>query len=459
MVTAGNNALKKLKDKLSSIFGNNSRSALIQKNILSSFFFKGGSFLIGLTLIPLTIDYINPVQYGVWITLSSIVNWFSFFDIGFGNGLRNKIAESAAFNKDSEIKVYISTTYFILAIISLVLFLLFAVVNHFVNWNSILNVPVSMINNLNALATLFFGCFCIQLVTQLINVVLTAFHNPSKVASNNFFMQLFCLVAVYILKLITKGALAKLIIILAGAPLLVQFIASLWYYSKDYKRFRPGIKDIRLSYAKSLLNSGGAFFIIQLGALVLLETDNIVIAQIFGPADVTVFNIVYRIFSTITLITTIVMTPFWSAFTDAYVKDDFDWIKQTLGKLYKYWLYICLVTLIMLGLSPFIYKVWIGSKIQVPFLLSFFMALQVVSLCWLMINCFFLNGIGKIKLQLYCYIFCMVINIPMSIYLSKQIGIIGVTVSNLIVFLYMDIILFIQCRKIVRKSATGIWAK
>ena len=30
------------------------------------------------------------------LTLSSIIGWFAFFDIGFGNGLRNKFAEAIA---------------------------------------------------------------------------------------------------------------------------------------------------------------------------------------------------------------------------------------------------------------------------------------------------------------------------------------------------------------------------
>ena len=53
---------------------------------------------IGLVLVPLTINYLNPTKYGIWITLSSVIGWFSFFDIGLGNGLRNRFAEAIANN-------------------------------------------------------------------------------------------------------------------------------------------------------------------------------------------------------------------------------------------------------------------------------------------------------------------------------------------------------------------------
>ena len=60
-----------------------------------------------LFLVPLTINYINPLQYGIWITISSIITWMSFFDIGLGNGLRNKLAQCLAIN-DFETSKHIS---------------------------------------------------------------------------------------------------------------------------------------------------------------------------------------------------------------------------------------------------------------------------------------------------------------------------------------------------------------
>ena len=73
-----------------------SRSVNAKKNILASLVIKGCSIAISLILVPLTIHYVNPTKYGIWLTLSSMVSWFGFFDIGFGNGLRNKFAEAKA---------------------------------------------------------------------------------------------------------------------------------------------------------------------------------------------------------------------------------------------------------------------------------------------------------------------------------------------------------------------------
>lgn len=77
------------------------RSVRAKKNIALSFLLKAVNILIQLLFVPLLLGYLSPVKYGIWITVGSVINWFYFFDIGLGNGLRNKLAE--AFAKDKRI--------------------------------------------------------------------------------------------------------------------------------------------------------------------------------------------------------------------------------------------------------------------------------------------------------------------------------------------------------------------
>jgi O-antigen/teichoic acid export membrane protein len=112
-------------------FSGHERSIQAKKHILGSFLLKGISILISLLLVPLTIDYLNPTKYGIWITLTSVIAWFSFFDIGLGNGLRNKFAIAKAKGDNDLARTYISTTYAIITIISIMLFIVFVFVNQF----------------------------------------------------------------------------------------------------------------------------------------------------------------------------------------------------------------------------------------------------------------------------------------------------------------------------------------
>jgi len=433
------------------------RSLQAKKNIIYSLILKGGSILISLILVPITITFVNPTQYGVWLTLSSIISWFTFFDIGLGNGLKNKLAESLAINDIHRAKIYVSTTYTILIIVSVLIFIIFYISNLFLDWNAILNINDKA--NLSKTALTIVSVFCIQFVFQLINVVLTACQEPAKVSLLTFIGQVLSLSTILLLSHFYKGTLLLLVITIAGAPLLVTIISNFWFYLTNYRHIRPSIKDIDFLHAKSLLSIGGAFFVIQMGQLILYQTDNIVITQLFGPKEVTTFNLSYKLFSVVLTVFTIVMTPFWSAFTDAYAKGDHLWIHNTFKNIQLGWLALVIGTALLVVVSPIIFKLWIKEIISIPLKLSVFMGLYVIISSFHMMCCFLLNGIGKIKLQLYMYMVCFVINIPISIILGKWLGVIGITLSNIILLAIMGIMLYVQCQKILNSKAVGIWNK
>src|SRR6201985_1313442 len=116
------------------------RSVQAKKNIISTFLIKGVSIAISLIMVPLLINYINASRYGIWLTLSSIIIWFSFFDIGLTHGLRNKFAEARAKDDHNSAQIYVSTTLAVLVMIFASLWLCFFIANHFLSWSSILKI-------------------------------------------------------------------------------------------------------------------------------------------------------------------------------------------------------------------------------------------------------------------------------------------------------------------------------
>jgi hypothetical protein len=110
--------------------------------VRNSFIYKFLAIVLSYLSIPLMIKYLGNVQYGIWSTLLSIMSWISLFDIGIGNGLRNKLSESLAKGEIKEAQLYISTAYTIIGAISLILILFFMFVNNFIPWNIVFNTSV-----------------------------------------------------------------------------------------------------------------------------------------------------------------------------------------------------------------------------------------------------------------------------------------------------------------------------
>lgn len=437
------------------------RSVKAKKNIFASFFIRASSIIISLILVPITINYVNPTRYGIWLTLSSIIAWFSFFDIGLGNGLRNRFAEALAKNDKEIAKVYVSTTYAILTIIIIIVLLIFVCINPLLNWAKILNTQSEMGKELSILALLVFVFFCLRFVFQLIATILTADQKPATASLLKLIGNGLSLLIIYILTKTTKGSLIYLGIALGLAPVIVMVISNLYLFKGDYKEFKPSLAYVKFRYTKNLMSLGIKFFFIHIAVIVLYQSSNIIIAQLYGPIEVTPYNIAYKYFHLVPMFFAIIMTPFWSAFTEGYVKKDFIWIKKTINDLIKIWFIFIAIVIIMLVFSDLFYRIWVGSVVKIPFVLSLIMSIYAIFLTFGSIFVMFINGIGKIKLQLYSSSIATILFIPLAIFFAKNLnfGISGVILAIVISNFYGPILAPIQYNKIINNKATGIWNK
>lgn len=435
------------------------RSIRAKKNIFTSFGLKGISILISFLLVPLVLNYIDITKYGIWLTLSSIIGWFGFFDIGLGNGLRNKFAEAIAKDQKKLARIYVSTTYAVLFVIIGIVYFLFLMINPFLNWTKILNTPVEMGNELSKLIIIVFTFFCIKFILKLIGIVIVADQKPAINDSFNVIANSLSLLIIFILTKTTNGSLLYLGATLSVAPVIVLLIASFVFYNKDYNYCKPSFKYVDFKYFKSLESLGVKFFILQIACIVIFATDNIIITQILGPAEVTPYNIAFKYFSIPIMAFTIIITPFWSAFTEAYTKNDMHWIKNSIQKLIKIWMLVVAGVIVLLVISNQFYLIWVGEKVQVPFLLSAFMGLYAIIVTWNNIFAYFINGVGKIKLQMYYGIIAMVINIPISIFFAKNLGMgsAGVILGTCCSLIIGSFFAPVQTIKIIKGNAKGIW--
>jgi O-antigen/teichoic acid export membrane protein len=440
---------------------NSSRSLKAKKNILFLFIVNGFNFLFNLILVRLTLDYLGKTDYGIWLTLSSILTWFNYLDFGLGNGLRNKLAEAFAKNDLHTAKIYVSTTYAVFSSIILLVIALFVLVFRFINWMEIFKAPAYLENDLNTLVLLSVIFFLTQFVLRLLTFIINA---DQKTALNGFFSFSINLITVLLVYLLLKIASPSILLLGAGSafvPVIVFIFASFIFFNKKYKAISPSFKSIKISNLKDLLGLGTQFFIIQIAALVIFATDNLIITQLFGPADVTIYNIAYKYFNYIPIIFFVILTPMWSAYTEAYVKDDLEWIKNAINKILKIWILLSIFVIIMILTANKIYDLWLNSKVKVPFLLTMLMGLFAIISNWNNIFAYFINGIGKIRLQLYSSIIGSIINIPLSIYFAKNLnmGISGVIAATCICVGIGSVWAPIQYSKIINKKAKGIWAK
>lgn len=398
---------------------------------------KGLVVIVAFLTIPLMIRYLGQEQYGVWSTLLSIMSWAVFFDLGIGNGLRNKLAESLARNEIADAAGYISSGYTWLGAITLALLALVVIAAFLIPLQAVFNtraVSEETLRNAVLIAAFFV---LLSFWLGLINQVLNAVQKTSWVTFGQFISHLLSLAVVFILLKTTE---ASLIYLVAGYGL--SMVAASFLLNIGFYRARGELIP-RLSFERQhinpLLSLGLQFFTIQLAALVLFTIDKLLITQLLGPQYVAQYDVVFRLFSAITMVHGLISAPLWSAYTDAYHRNDFGWIKTTLRKQLLIFLGVILTTAALGLAAKFIIELWMGKDfpVSVPLIIS--MSAFVLVSTWNNIFAHFLNGIGVIRAQLYTAVVAMLINVPIAIILVTHFkfgldGVVWATCISLMIF-------------------------
>jgi len=447
--------------KLSSLKTNLFNSKLL-KNIISIFILRGGNIGIQLLIIPVSIKFVSPSSYGLWLTVSSMIAWLNIMDIGLSAGLRNKLSESIAAKDFALGKSYVSTTYILLAIMSVVGLAFSIGLIYLLDWKSVLHIPQDLSdgdfkNLLLIVAVSFFLTFLLKPIAS----VAYALHKP---ATEYFILFLSNFINLLLIWVFTKAYPSGSLIILASlfcfTPIVVTLGLSCILFNGSFKQYSPSLSTVNFAHAKSLTGLSVKFFIIQISATVVFTTNNFMISHYFGNEDVTRYNVVSKYFNVLIILQSMILVPFWTMFTEAYAKRDKEQIISMMKKLMKMTLLFTVATLAMVVISSFVYRIWLGKLVDIPFYLTVTVAVFTVLSLVAGIFSTFLNGTGRVTFQMYTSLVPSLLHIPLTILVVRYfhtgvIGVIGVSCFWLIVTLPLR---YIQYKKISSfKYQTGIW--
>lgn len=453
------NQYHRMNPKLSKLLkSDNNRSEKMKKNIAGGFILRGVGIIISLLLVPMTINYVSSELYGVWLTLSAIIHWISFFDIGFGMGLRNKLSVALAEKDLKSAKILVSSTYAVLTLIFIPLSIILFVVCKYVNWALILNVFHDLNPTIVICSRIVVVSFCFTLILKVIQNVLQAYQRTALSGLLDTISNLFTLFAIFVLTKTTFPSLSYLAFVFSTIPVFVYLIYSIIFYSKSGD-VSPSIKCIRRETVKDVFGLGSKFFFLQISFIIVFQTTNVLISQFAGPEQVTVYNVTFRYMSIAQMVLGIVMAPVWSAMTEAYTVKDWKWIKSTYKRLITFYRLTVISLFFMLLISPFVFKIWLGDSVATSFHITALVGLFISIHVWHTMHATVVNGMGILKLQLYITIVQLILFPVLSYLLGHNFALIGIIISNCIVVSISGVSLSIQVRKVLSQNASGIWVK
>jgi O-antigen/teichoic acid export membrane protein len=217
-----------------------------------------------------------------------------------------------------------------------------------------------------------------------------------------------------------RGSMFALAIAQTILPVFVLIIYTVILFRTQYSSIKPSLKHVNLAQSKSLFGLSFAFFIVQIAGVFLYSTTELIITREFGGSDVTLFNLLFKYFSTTGLILSIILATYWSAFTNAFALNDFTWIKASIIKLVKIACLLFAVTLVQLLLVVPVFKLWVGDKIHVPFTLSAVMVIYFSITLFTSVFSMVLNGMGRVKVQAIVSLITAILHIPVVLFFIRH---------------------------------------
>ena len=300
--------------------------------------------------------------------------------------------------------------------------------------------------------------FFFRLVLNIVAILKTADQQPSVSTFLTTSGNLLALVGIFILVYFYNPSIWELGIMLSISQVLPIFLAFLYFFSSSYKLIIPTWNYFSKANLNSIFSIGFKFFLIQFLNLIILQSNVIIIAHVCGQESVADYSIAFKYLWLIVILYTSIITPLWSASTEAFIKNDTIWLKKAMSGLNKIWLLLVVIGVFLILISPFAYKIWLKSQIEVDYLLMFLILLNFILTMRHSTFRMFMNGVGKVRLQFLITLAQSIFHIPLAIILAKNFGVYGVIATMILWTLINSIWEPIQFKKIITGESKGIWA-
>ncbi|MBC6961618.1 hypothetical protein FBR02_10665 [Anaerolineae bacterium CFX9] len=410
-------------------------------SVLLSLIARGAGMLITLITVPLTLNYLGGQRFAVWVILSSIASLLAFADLGIGNGLINLIAKTDAENDRSAAQKYISSAFFTLGFLSVLMGIGFVVVYPFVSWSQLYNVTDSLAASEAGPATaVFIFCFLVNLPLGIVQKV---WMGHQELHIDNVWVILGKVLSVFtlLLAIALQSSLSGLVIALTGVPVLTTVLSGVYLFVFKRPWLKPTVNGYERELAQKLIRIGFLYFVLQVAGTLASSVDTFVIARVISADAVTAYSIPAQLFRIVNAFVGVMMLSLWPAFSDAFARKDTDWIETTFRRTFVLLFFgnLIVASAIVIFGNSFI-NLWLGYEFAVSshLLVALSIWSVVMNLCVLCSVLF--NAANVIGFQIACAVTMAISNVLFSIFLTSQIGISGVVFGSILSYLVFVVV-------------------
>jgi O-antigen/teichoic acid export membrane protein len=382
------------------------------------------SVATALVIVPVVLHHLGSERYGVFATITAIAGLVGWADLGLGNGLISEVAAAQGRDDSASVARAVSTAFFALLSLAVLLAAVFAAVYSFVPWPSVFNVAGGAASGVGPAAAAFSTGVLLALPLAVVQRTEIGMQETFVASAWQALGSVLGLVGV-IVAVGVGASLPYIVLAVAVAPAVALAGNGGDLFFRRRPTLRPALARVDRGTASALLRIGALFFVLQIAIAVAYESDALVLAQILGPAAVTTYSVTMRVFLVIPGLAGFVLAPLWPAYGEAISRGDADWVRRTLRRALRGGLLLSVsgAALLALVARPAV-QVWAGFR--PPYLLVLAAAIWVVVMTVGAVLAAFLNGAREIRAQIVLALLMMTTNLGLSIAFTRWVGVSGV---------------------------------
>ncbi|HEY6871434.1 MAG TPA: hypothetical protein VI298_01775 [Geobacteraceae bacterium] len=393
--------------------------------------------LLSVVAVPVTLGYFGTDRYGALALVMTLVNYLSATNFGIPAACSILAAKSTDRREQMAI---VGRSFALLTGISLFVLALFLAVAANPAWVKVLGrIPQGITGEVRQAAYWTAVLFLLNLVFA---PFLAGFIAIQKVHVERFYATISTnsYVIALALTILLKGNLADYSVARGGLVLICSLAGALHFlfgYRENRRILGEGaLRLLRAApapefSARAILASGGRLFIVGLAALVVWQTDNLVISHFLGVGAVTPYQVTFKLVALTFIVFTAVNPAISPHFGRAWVTGDAAWIDGTYNQIAR--VSALLGGLVWIGALAFaeeIIDLWTGHAAYGGMLVVFALGGYGYLLSLVSVHAALLSSLNLVRNLPLISWFEAGLNLALSLFLVRLLGMGGVALGT-----------------------------
>jgi O-antigen/teichoic acid export membrane protein len=302
-------------------------------NTLTSLLNRGLTMGLNIIAVPLTLRYLGKERYAFCATVASLTMWVAVFNFGAVNSLVNLISEAHGKDDSEAARRHVSTAFFLLVAITCLAAVGFVLLLPIVKWDSVFAVQglvPSEVVKWSVIAGVTPVLFNLPLsIAQQIYAGYQKSYTASLLSSAGPFAG----IAGLFLAVHFKASLPILILVLGCAPPIASALSLVYLTGIDLPWLRPQPSLCSLDSLRRLLRTSVPLFLLQVGALLVNQTQLIIMAHRSTLETVADYSVINRFYVFTMGVISLSTYSFLPPFREAFERGEQDWVRLNFRRM------------------------------------------------------------------------------------------------------------------------------